>query len=59
MIAIYGVGNDLKELERENYTALFTYDAMVHFEFLDVNDYLRETYRVLKKVGWLYFTIKI
>lgn len=48
-------GNDFKELESEKYTALFTYDAMVHFELLDVNDYLRETYRVLKKGGMALF----
>lgn len=44
-------GSDLKELESERYTGLFTYDAMVHFESLDVLNYLKETYRILKKGG--------
>lgn len=44
-------GCDLQELESESFTSLFTYDAMVHFESLDIFDYLRETYRILKKGG--------
>lgn len=44
-------GYDLQKLESENYTSLFTYDAMVHFESLDVFNYLREIYRILKKGG--------
>lgn len=44
-------GYDLQNLESESYTSLFTYDAMVHFESLDVFNYLRETYRILKKGG--------
>lgn len=44
-------GYDLQKLESESYTSLFTYDAMVHFESLDVFKYLVETYRILKKGG--------
>lgn len=44
-------GHDLCELESNNYSALFSYDAMVHFEMLDVFDYLKETYRVLQPGG--------
>lgn len=44
-------GYDLSDLPDEAYTALFTYDAMVHFEMMDVYGYLRETYRVLKRGG--------
>lgn len=42
-------GVDLSELADDTYSALFTYDAMVHFEMLDVANYLKEFQRVLKK----------
>jgi len=41
----------LAELESGTYTALFTYDAVVHFEMMDVYNYLKETYRILKPGG--------
>lgn len=44
-------GHDLRELESDKYSALFSYDAMVHFEMLDVFDYLKETQRVLQSGG--------
>ncbi len=44
-------GHDLNKLKTEGYTALFTYDAMVHFELIDIFEYLRETKRILKKGG--------
>lgn len=44
-------GHDLPGLESGAYSALFSYDAMVHFELLDVLDYLRETARVLRPGG--------
>lgn len=44
-------GYDLKELESRAYTSLFTYDAMVHFEMMDVFNYLKETQRILKDGG--------
>lgn len=44
-------GYDLKELKSENYTSIFSYDAMVHFELLDINSYLVDFYRVLKPGG--------
>lgn len=40
-------GCDLRELPSGSYTALFTYDAMVHFEMMDIFQYLKETERVL------------
>lgn len=45
-------GYDLKELEANTYTSLFTYDAMVHFELLDIYEYLKDIYRVLKRGGY-------
>ena len=44
-------GCDFQKLETGGVTALFTYDAMVHFESLDVWNYLKETYRILKNGG--------
>lgn len=44
-------GYDLLELKSDTYTSLFTYDAMVHFELLDVFNYLKETHRVLTRGG--------
>lgn len=44
-------GYDLSKLADGSYTALFTYDSMVHFELLDIGNYLKETYRILKHGG--------
>ncbi len=44
-------GYDLSELASDTYTALFTYDSMVHFEMMDIFMYLEETERVLKPGG--------
>lgn len=44
-------GHDLSELESNVYSAVFSYDAMVHFEMMDIFEYLRETQRVLKPGG--------
>ena len=44
-------GFDLSELKSNSYTALFTYDAMVHFELYDIFEYLKETYRILVPGG--------
>lgn len=48
-------GFDLSELPNEGYSALFTYDSMVHFEMFDINNYLKETFRVLKNGGMALF----
>lgn len=44
-------GYSLDELESDSYTAIFTYDSMVHFELLDIFSYLKETYRILQSGG--------
>lgn len=44
-------GYDLSELTDNSYTAIFSYDAMVHFEMMDIYNYLKEMYRVLRKGG--------
>lgn len=48
-------GFNYGSLETEKYTAVFSYDAMVHFEMLDVYSYLCDTYRVLRKGGMALF----
>ncbi|NLL75912.1 MAG: methyltransferase domain-containing protein [Clostridiales bacterium] len=48
-------GYDLSEIKTESQTALFTYDAMVHFEMLDIFNYLKETRRILKNGGMALF----
>ncbi len=45
-------GYDLSELPSDEYTALFCYDAMVHFELIDIYSYLKETYRILVSGGY-------
>lgn len=44
-------GYDLKDLKDESNTAIFSYDAMVHFESIDIYYYLQETARILKSGG--------
>lgn len=44
-------GYNLEELPDNGYTSLFTYDSMVHFEMMDVYEYLKDIYRVLEKGG--------
>lgn len=48
-------GHDLQQLSDNKYTALFSYDAMVHFELLDIAEYLFETYRILVDGGMALF----
>ena len=44
-------GSDLLPLLSGAHTSIFCYDAMVHFEYDDVLQYLQEIYRVLAKDG--------
>ena len=44
-------GSDLAPLESDFYSAVFCYDAMVHFEYDDVFSYLKDIYRVLRPAG--------
>lgn len=44
-------GSDLKPLADAAYSAVFCYDAMVHFEYDDVFSYLEEIARVLRPGG--------
>ena len=44
-------GYNLQALESEQYSSLFSYDAVVHFEMLDIYEYLKDIYRVLVPGG--------
>jgi len=44
-------GYNLAELKTGEYTSLFCYDAMVHFEMMDIYEYLKDIYRVLVPGG--------
>lgn len=48
-------GYDLSDLKTGSYSSLFCYDAMVHFELLDIFNYLKETFRILCKGGMALF----
>lgn len=48
-------GYNLSELHDNEYSALFTYDAMVHFEMMDIFEYLKDIHRVLRKGGMALF----
>jgi len=52
---LVGSGNNFNGIETGSQTAVFSYDAMVHFEMLDVIEYLKETYRVLENGGKFLF----
>lgn len=45
-------GYNLEKLESDSYSSLFCYDAMVHFELMDIYEYLKDIYRVLQKGGY-------
>ncbi len=44
-------GYNLEKIPTETVSSLFTYDAMVHFEMMDIYEYLKDIYRILKKDG--------
>lgn len=44
-------GYNLQKLNSSEYTALFCYDAMVHFEMMDIFEYLKDINRVLRPNG--------
>lgn len=48
-------GHDFREVADNSVTALFTYDSMVHFELMDIFNYLVETERILINGGMALF----
>lgn len=42
---------DLRLLESNHYSSLFSYDTMAHFELINIHLYLQDIYRVLKSRG--------
>ena len=45
-------GRDLCEIQDNSCSSIFSYDAMVHFEMMDIWSYLKEFYRILTKGGY-------
>ena len=48
-------GNNFKDIDSNSQTAIFCYDAMVHFELIDIIDYLKDSNRILIEGGKLLF----
>jgi ubiquinone/menaquinone biosynthesis C-methylase UbiE len=48
-------GNNFEGIESNSQTAIFTYDAMVHFEMLDILQYIKEANRILVNGGKILF----
>jgi ubiquinone/menaquinone biosynthesis C-methylase UbiE len=48
-------GNNFKGIDTNSQTAIFTYDAMVHFEMMDIIEYLKESNRILIDGGKILF----
>lgn len=48
-------GFDLKAIADSSVTAIFSYDAMVHFDLFDIASYLDEAYRILVPNGLVLF----
>lgn len=44
-------GSDFSGIEDNSKTAIFSYDAMVHFDMLAIGEYLKESYRILAPNG--------
>jgi ubiquinone/menaquinone biosynthesis C-methylase UbiE len=51
MTYIVNSGHDLREVSDNTHTAVFSYDAMVHFEAHDIIMHLRKFVRVLRPTG--------
>jgi len=52
-------GYDLQAIADDSQTSLFSYDAVVHFEMLDIFSYLKECRRILQGGVWYLFIIQI
>jgi len=52
---VTNAGNDFNGIESNSQTAIFTYDAMVHFEMLDILSYIKDANRILVEGGKILF----
>jgi ubiquinone/menaquinone biosynthesis C-methylase UbiE len=48
-------GNNFNGIGSNSQTAVFSYDAMVHFELIDILEYLKESNRILRDGGKILF----
>ena len=49
------MGNNFAGIESNSATAVFSYDAMVHFEMLDIIEYIKDSNRILTNGGKILF----
>lgn len=52
---VVNTGSDFKGIESNSQTAIFCYDAMVHFEMLDILQYIKDANRILIENGKILF----
>jgi len=52
---VTNTGSDFNGIESNSQTAIFTYDAMVHFEMLDILSYIKDANRILVDGGKILF----
>jgi ubiquinone/menaquinone biosynthesis C-methylase UbiE len=52
---VTNIGCDFNGIESNSQTAIFTYDAMVHFEMLDILSYIKDANRILVNGGKILF----
>ena len=48
-------GNNFHGINSNSQTSIFSYDAMVHFDLIDIYEYLKESNRILVKDGKILF----
>jgi ubiquinone/menaquinone biosynthesis C-methylase UbiE len=48
-------GCNFSDIDTDSQTAIFSYDAMVHFELLDILEYIKDANRILKHGGKILF----
>lgn len=48
-------GNNFQDLPNASYSAIFSYDSMIHFNLFDVASYINDAWRILKPGGKILF----
>lgn len=49
------LGNNFQDLPDSGYSAIFSYDSMVHFNLIDIANYINDAWRILKPGGKILF----
>lgn len=48
-------GNNFRDLADASYSAIFSYDSMMHFNLIDIANYINDAWRILKPGGKILF----